>query len=88
MMLSSPDSISFPQWNNSGSAEPANSLHGIESKTVEKSANPPKFLPLPGGEGRGEGERKHTTLRWQVVLTVQGEDHRSWHKLSTQQKHE
>jgi A/G-specific adenine glycosylase len=35
----------------------------IESKIVGESANPTKPPPLPGGEGRGEGERKHKTGR-------------------------
>jgi hypothetical protein len=46
-----------------GGKKPTNFLRWIESKIVGKSANPTKFHPLPGGEGRGEGERKHTTVR-------------------------
>jgi hypothetical protein len=42
--------------------EPLNSLRWIESKSMKKSTSQTKFLPLPGGEGRGEGERKHKTI--------------------------
>jgi nifR3 family TIM-barrel protein len=38
----------------------------IESEIVGKPTSPTKLLPLPGGEGRGEGERKHTTVNWQA----------------------
>jgi exodeoxyribonuclease VII large subunit len=31
----------------------------IESKAAGESTSPTEFHPLPGGEGRGEGERKH-----------------------------
>jgi hypothetical protein len=41
------------------SMKPLNSLRWIESKSVEKLTSQTKFLPLPGGEGRGEGERKY-----------------------------
>jgi hypothetical protein len=43
-----------------------NSLRWIESKSVEKPTSPTKFLPLPGGEGRGEGERKHKIVHLQA----------------------
>src|SRR6185437_9898207 len=48
--------------------KPMNSLRWIESKTVGKSANPTKFHPLPGGEGRGEGERKYSTAHRQALI--------------------
>jgi len=35
-----------------------NSNRWIESMSAEFSEDVTKFLPLPGGEGRGEGERK------------------------------
>jgi uracil-DNA glycosylase family 4 len=35
---------------------------GIEPKAVEKFTAPTKSLPLPGEEGRGEGERKQTNV--------------------------
>ena len=36
-----------------------NSDRWIESKGAEPSEDATKFPPLPGGEGRGEGERKY-----------------------------
>jgi 16S rRNA (adenine1518-N6/adenine1519-N6)-dimethyltransferase len=42
---------------------PANSPRGIESGSNERSENGPKCLPLPGGEGRGEGKRKVESTR-------------------------
>ncbi len=38
--------------------KPVNSDRWIESMGAEFSEVVMKFLPLPGGEGRGEGERK------------------------------
>jgi 16S rRNA (adenine1518-N6/adenine1519-N6)-dimethyltransferase len=46
------------------SANLANSPRGIESASNESSKNVTEFLPLPGGEGRGEAKRKlETTFR-------------------------
>ena len=35
----------------------------IESVSSQLSEDVTKFHPLPGGEGRGEGERKHNYTR-------------------------
>jgi len=43
--------------------KPMNFLRWIESDGAESSEDATKFLPLPGGEGRGEGERKHNYTR-------------------------
>jgi general secretion pathway protein J len=48
------------------STKSANFWCWIKSKIVGKPARPTKFHPLPGGEGRGEGERKTTTIQWQA----------------------
>src|SRR6185437_300499 len=40
------------------------SLRWIESQIERSSGSATKFPPLPGGEGRGEGERKHTNENW------------------------
>src|SRR3569833_624024 len=37
--------------------------HWTESRISRPFESPTKFLPLPGGEGRGEGERKHSYIR-------------------------
>jgi uracil-DNA glycosylase family 4 len=46
---------------------PPNILRGIESKAVEKSAGTTQLHPLPGGEGRGEGERKQMIVHTEKV---------------------
>jgi hypothetical protein len=57
----------------SSGLKPVNFLSWIESKGVEKLTSQTKFLPLPGGEGRGEGERKHTTVQPTLEPKVQSE---------------
>src|SRR6185437_5073961 len=42
-------------------AKPATSFHGIEPSDNGPSGASPKSHPLPGGEGRGEGERNQTS---------------------------
>jgi hypothetical protein len=42
---------------------------------IELSENVIKFPPLPGGKGRGEGERKHTTVRWEVLTFLTREQY-------------
>jgi acyl-[acyl-carrier-protein]-phospholipid O-acyltransferase / long-chain-fatty-acid--[acyl-carrier-protein] ligase len=51
------------------SSSPTNSPRGIESDDAISSGNATKLPPLPGGEGRGEGERKYTSSegRWYVT---------------------
>jgi len=40
----------------------ANSMRWIESTVILPSPRVMKFLPLPGGEGWGEGERKQASI--------------------------
>jgi hypothetical protein len=53
-----------------GSTKPTNSLRWIESLGSGLTENIAKFHPLPGGEGRGEGERKICTLDAFILLKV------------------
>jgi acyl-[acyl-carrier-protein]-phospholipid O-acyltransferase / long-chain-fatty-acid--[acyl-carrier-protein] ligase len=50
-----------------------NTLNRIESKATGRSENATKLPPLPGGEGRGEGERKHTTVQRERFWYVTGD---------------
>jgi hypothetical protein len=50
--------------------KPMNSLRWIESKSVKKPTSQTKFHPLPGGEGRGEGEREYKTVHWPGSLEI------------------
>ena len=43
--------------------KPTNTLRWIESSDSGPSEDEPKLHPHPGGEGRGEGERKYQTIR-------------------------
>jgi len=51
-----------------GGTKPADSVRWIESKIVRKSENPTKSGPLPGAEGRGEGERKYPSVHWPALI--------------------
>jgi len=50
------------------SIKPVTSERWIKSMSVEPSEDVTKFLPLPGGEGRGEGERKYKSVRWLALI--------------------
>jgi acyl-[acyl-carrier-protein]-phospholipid O-acyltransferase/long-chain-fatty-acid--[acyl-carrier-protein] ligase len=53
--------------------QPPNSLSGIESNAARSSESTTKFLPLPGGEGRGEGERKYNHSKSEGCWYVTGD---------------
>ncbi len=46
------------------------SFRWIKSEPIQHPKHATQFPPLPGGEGRGEGERKHTSTRWQVLIKL------------------
>ncbi len=50
------------------SAQQTNSLRWMESQNQQLSGSAIKFPPLPGGEGRGEGERKYPLAPSQPLL--------------------
>jgi hypothetical protein len=48
--------------------ETTNLFRWIEFLNTRFSKTATKFPPFPGGEGRGERERKYTTIRWLASL--------------------
>jgi len=52
--------ISSEVLNHAVAPQSTDALSGMESGTKSSSECVTKILPLPGGEGRGEGERKHS----------------------------